>query len=60
MLIITRRKGEKLLIGDTIEITVLDSMRSMVRFGIDADPEIPVHREEIYYRIMEEKAVHND
>ncbi len=54
MLILTRILGETLMIGDDIEITVLDVQGNQVRIGIDAPKEIPVHREEIYLEIREE------
>lgn len=56
MLILTRRLGETLTIGDDITVTVLDVRGSQVRLGIDAPPQVPVHREEIYQKIQREKA----
>ncbi|WP_373777582.1 carbon storage regulator CsrA [Glaesserella sp.] len=51
MLILTRKIGESLLIGDEVEITVLSIRGSQVKLGVKAPKEISVHREEIYQRI---------
>jgi carbon storage regulator len=51
MLILTRRIGEKLCIGDDVQITILGVTRGQVRVGIRAPPCVPVHREEVYERI---------
>lgn len=51
MLILTRKIGESLLIGDDIEITVLSVRGGQVKLGVKAPKEISVHREEIYQRI---------
>lgn len=51
MLILTRKIGESLLIGDEVEITVLSVRGSQVKLGVKAPKEISVHREEIYQRI---------
>jgi len=57
MLILTRRIGEKLMIGDNIQVAVLGVKGNQVRLGILADKDVPVHREEIYNKIKEEAAL---
>lgn len=51
MLILTRKIGEVLLVGDNVEITVLNIRGNQVKLGVNAPKEISVHRQEIYQRI---------
>ena len=55
MLILTRRVGETLMVGDDVTVSVLGVKGNQVRIGVNAPKEVAVHREEIYQRIQKEK-----
>jgi len=55
MLILTRRVGETLMVGDEVTVTVLGVKGNQVRIGVNAPKDVSVHREEIYQRIQREK-----
>jgi carbon storage regulator len=55
MLILARKVGDKIMIGDNVSVVVLGVTGSQVKIGIDAPKEVPVHREEIFVRIKNEE-----
>ncbi|OMH28373.1 carbon storage regulator CsrA [Motiliproteus sp. MSK22-1] len=60
MLILTRRVGETLMVGDDVTVTVLGVKGNQVRIGVNAPKDVSVHREEIYQRIQKEKEKNED
>ena len=54
MLVLTRKSGESIRIGDGIIVTVLEQSGGQVKVGIIAPPQVPIHREEIYLKIKAE------
>ncbi len=60
MLILTRRVGETLMIGDEVTVTVLGVKGNQVRIGVNAPRDVAVHREEIYDRIKQEQLADPD
>ena len=56
MLILTRKIGESLMIGDEVTVTIVDVKGHQVRVGVNAPKDVEVHREEIYGRVQREKA----
>ena len=55
MLLLSRRTGETIHVGDDIEVTVLKVKGQQVRIGVTAPKDVPVHRDEVYRRIAEEE-----
>ena len=60
MLILTRKTGESIMIGDSVLVKVLGVRAGQIKIGVDAPKDLPVHREEIYKRIQEEQAAPDD
>ncbi len=54
MLIFTRKAGQRIRIGDDIEIAILEVKKGNIKIGINAPKGLPIHREEVYQRILEE------
>lgn len=57
MLILTRTSGEKIMIGDGIEVTVLSVTGGQVRLSVSAPKGVPVHREEVYQQVKQKRKV---
>jgi len=57
MIVIPRKKGESIIIGDDIIVTVVEVRDDKVRLGIEHPPEVPVHRREVYEAIRREEEV---
>ena len=60
MLILTRKPGESLFIGESVKITVMEIKGNQIRIGIDAPRELRIYREEIYLQIIEENKMASD
>jgi carbon storage regulator len=56
MLILTRRVGETLMIGNDIAVTVVGIKASQIKLGIEAPKDVPVHREEVYIRVQKDQS----
>ncbi|HEY2147792.1 MAG TPA: carbon storage regulator [Pirellulales bacterium] len=55
MLVLSRKEGQRIVIGGSIVITIMDSRSNRVRIGVEAPTEVPIHREEIFQRIGVER-----
>ncbi|MDO8303421.1 MAG: carbon storage regulator CsrA [Sedimentisphaerales bacterium] len=60
MLVLSRQKDESIIIGDDVEITIVDVRGDKVRLGISAPKNITVHRKEVYEAIQREKSAHKE
>ncbi len=60
MLVLTRGKNQRIVVGDDVIITVVDIRGNKVRLGIDAPQQVPIHREEVYERIQRDSDVPRD
>jgi len=65
VLVLTRKLGESIVIGNNVRVTILEMQGKQIRLGIEAPPEVPVHRGEVYERIEAEnrlaaEKVHTD
>ena len=55
MLVLSRKKNESIVIGENITITVMEIRGDKVRLGIEAPKDVPVHRQEVFEKVLEEK-----
>ena len=60
MLVLSRKKDEKIIIGDNITVMVIEIRGDKVRLGIDAPPEVPIHRQEVYEALQQEAAANSN
>lgn len=60
MLVLTRRIGETLMVGDDVAITILNVNRNQIKLGIEAPKDISIHRKEIFLKIQEEKQLNQE
>ena len=51
MLVLSRKKDERIIIGDNVEVTVIEIRGDRIKLGFTAPPEIPIHRQEVFQRI---------
>ena len=54
MLVLSRKRGERIMIGNNIELTIMDVHGGTVRLGLDAPKEVAIHREEVFRRVQDE------
>lgn len=54
MLVLTRKKGQSIIIGDSIEIIVLDVQGDQIKLGVNAPRDVPIHRKEVFLEIQDE------
>ena len=57
MLVLSRKRGEKIVIGDNIEVTIVEVRGDRVKLGFVGPPEVPIHREEIFRRLQDSNRV---
>jgi carbon storage regulator len=60
MLVLSRRLAERVVIGQNVEVVVIEISGNKVRLGFEAPPDVPIHRKEVHQRIEQEKEYHED